>query len=196
MRTYSIILLLVWILSRSVPSYGSAEPFIGDIQCFAFNFCPTGWLECNGQVLSIASNTALFSLLGINYGGDGRTNFALPNLLGKHLVQAGIGAGLTPRGQGQTGGSDYHTLTPTEMPSHTHTISAYHREADQTVAGGNVWGKSADGSLTYSNAAPTVTLRPDAVAPSGSGTPLSVDIRQPSLSMKCCIATQGVFPPR
>jgi len=197
MRVHVIIILLLWSLGSAVPAQSAADPFLGDIQCFGFTFCPRGWAECNGQLLPISSNTALFSLLGTTYGGNGTTNFGLPNLQGKHLLQAGSGPGLTARSQGSSGGSESHTLTAAEMANHTHSISAYPREADKTAAGGNVWGKSGDGSLTYVSAAPpTVPLRADALAPSGVLSPQAVDISQPYLAMRCCIAIQGIFPPR
>jgi microcystin-dependent protein len=196
MRSYLIIILLAGILGCAIPATASDEPFIGDIQCYAFNFCPVGWLECAGQTLTIVGNPALFSLMGITYGGNGTSNFMLPDLRGRHLVQAGAGPGLTARTQGQTGGSESHTLTLAEMAGHSHTLYAYPREADKPTASGNAWGKSGDGSPVYSTAGPTTTLRPDALAPSGYASPVPVDIRQPYLSLKCCIAVQGIFPPR
>src|SRR6266700_6660177 len=101
-----------------------ADPFVAEIRIFPFNFAPTGWAMCNGQLLPLSQNTALFSLLGTTYGGDGRSNFALPNLQGRAPLQAGQGPGLSLRDLGETGGEQTVTLLQTEMPAHAHTAQA------------------------------------------------------------------------
>src|SRR5437868_2425626 len=115
-----------------------SEPFLGEIRMFAGNFAPTGWAFCNGQILSIAQNTALFSLLGTTYGGNGQTTFGLPNLQGRVPMHWGTGAGLTPRTLGETSGSENVTLLSTQMPAHTHSIEASTGQGDQFSPAGNV----------------------------------------------------------
>lgn len=110
-------------LAAPLPAAAQSEPFIGQIMCAGFNFTPRGWARLDGQLLPIAQNQALFSLLGTTYGGDGRTTFALPDMRGRALVHDGNGPGLTPRTLGERGGAETHTLTPSQMPAHTHTVA-------------------------------------------------------------------------
>lgn len=178
------------------------DPYIGELRLFGFNFAPVGWAQCNGQLLSISQNTALFSILGTQYGGDGRSNFALPNLQGMVPIGQGSGPGLSPFVVGQTGGQPTHTLVSNEMPTHSHSLTAKRVAAvNTTPAAGSSLSEGhgdARGSTfnvnTYTTNSPGTTLKPAAVGGAGSGA--AHDNMQPSLTMNWCIAMQGVFPPR
>lgn len=162
-----------------------AEPFVAEIRIFSFNFPPSGWAMCNGQTMSISQNTALFSLLGTTYGGNGTTNFALPNLQGCMPVHVGNGIIL-----GQTGGEVNHTLTLSEMPAHTHAAVGSSTPANLGVPTGNLW---ATGNAAY-NPTPNTTMNPACIQSSGGG--LSHPNMSPYLTVNFCIALQGIFPPR
>lgn len=112
-----------------------ADPYVGEIRMLACNFAPTGWAFCNGQLLPISQSTALFSLLGVNFGGDGRTNFGLPNLPGSVPLGAGQGPGLTARDLGESGGEAAVTLGPSQVPGHGHSLQAFSRDGDSTQPG-------------------------------------------------------------
>jgi microcystin-dependent protein len=167
-----------------------SEPFIGEIRTFAGNFAPRGWALCNGQLLSIAQNTALFSLLGTSYGGNGQTSFALPNLQGNAPMHWGDGPGLTPRTIGETGGSATVTLTSAELPSHSHQAMASQSSASELSPSGNALG---DAPL-YAAPPFGAALAPSAVAPSGGSQPH--DNMQPHLGLTFIIALEGVYPAR
>jgi microcystin-dependent protein len=178
-----------------------ADPFLAEIRLFAGNFAPQGWAFCNGQILSISQNTALFSLLGTNYGGDGRTNFALPNLQGAVAMGTGYGAGLTPRVTGETGGSSSVTLLTSEMPFHSHLAQA--KSASSQAGPENaVWSKTTGrrGSPAYTLDLPGptethyVNMNMNAIGVTGGNLPHNN--RQPYLGLNYIIALQGVFPPR
>jgi microcystin-dependent protein len=177
-----------------------AEPFIGQIMLVGFNFAPTGWALCNGQLLPISQYTALFSLLGTTYGGNGTTNFALPNLQGRAAVGFGNGAGLSPYVLGQVTGSETVTLTVSQMPAHTHNINADSALAKvQSPSGAFL--ASADLPSAHSPVAvytPTVTtpvtLNNGSVQATGGSQPHS-NI-QPVLALNYIIALQGIFPSR
>src|SRR5450432_337567 len=139
-----------------------AEAFVAEIRIVPFNFAPKGWALCNGQILSISQNTALFSLLGTTYGGDGRSNFALPNLQGRSAIGQGQGPGLTDRSLGDTDGVPAVTLSPAQIPSHQHTYNAGSggRGGVTTIAGNvngdapfqtNIYGTSSDGTVMSPN---------------------------------------------
>lgn len=175
-----------------------ANPFVAEIRIFAGNFAPSGWALCNGQILPISQNTALFSLLGTTYGGDGKSNFALPNLQGSAPIGFGQGPGLTLRDLGETGGEPTITLLQTEMPAHTHTARA-------STAGGadtpnnNYWGESKLGKTPLnvyapSNPANNVSMSPFAITTVGDNLPHNN--LPPYLGLTFIIALQGVFPPR
>src|SRR6476659_4807982 len=121
-----------------------SNPFVAEIRIFTGNFAPTGWAQCNGQLLPISQNTALFSLLGTTYGGDGKSNFALPNLQGSAPMQAGQGPGLSLRDLGEVGGEQSVTLLQTEMPAHSHTAQAASGTGLASPVG-NAWGSGAKG---------------------------------------------------
>ncbi len=163
-----------------------AEPFLGEIRSFAFGVVPAGWAACNGQLLQVNQNQALFTLLGNTYGGDGKTNFALPNLQGRTPVHVGSNIQL-----GQSQGEQTHALTVNEMPAHTHTASASTGAANKPSPLGNVWAIPANRDIYASEAA--VTMSPNAIATAGASQPHSN--MQPYTTLSYCIAIQGIFPP-
>jgi microcystin-dependent protein len=173
-----------------------ANPYLGEIRMFAGNFAPTGWALCNGQLLPISQYTALFSLLGTYYGGNGTSNFALPNLQGATPMNQGNGPGLTPRDVGETGGEPTVTLTQSQIPAHTHGAVGTSAAASSAAPGGNLWAASADrGGILYSDSTTSlVQMAPTAFAPSGGGVPHNN--MPPYLVVSFIIALQGVFPPR
>ncbi|MCZ8523999.1 MULTISPECIES: phage tail protein [Paenibacillus] len=171
------------------------EPFLGEIRIFAGNFAPRGWAFCNGQLMAIAQNTALFSLLGVMYGGNGRTTFALPNLMGRVPIGVGQGPGLNNRTQGEAGGNDTVTLLNSQIPSHTHTAAA-HSSSTQSSPEGAVWSKTGgrQGPAAYVAAAPDTPMSPQAVGIAGGNQPHNN--RQPFLAVNYIIALEGIYPPR
>ncbi len=172
-----------------------SNPYLGEIMIVGFGFAPRGWAECDGQLLPIAQNTALFSLLGTTFGGDGRTTFALPDLRGRTAIHEGTGAGLTNRRWGAKGGVETHTLTTSQIPSHTHTGRAYAGQANQRDPGGNVPAKEpANVTALYSDQTPDTSL--DAAAIANTGGSQSHPNMQPFLTLLHCIATTGIFPSR
>ena len=174
-----------------------AEPFLSEIRIMSFSFPPKGWAFCNGQLLPINQNQALFSLLGTTYGGDGKSNFALPNMQGNAPMHPGQGPGLSLHDLGETGGSETVTLLESEMPSHPHTMRAHNGDpADhQTPGPTTVLAQSANGSAYQTNSTQNlVALNPSILTPAGGDQPHN-NI-QPYLTLNFCIALQGVFPPR
>jgi microcystin-dependent protein len=172
-----------------------ADPFVGEIRMFPFNFAPQGWALCNGQLLAISQNTALFSLLGTFYGGDGKSNFALPNLQGNLPISQGQGAGLSPHFIGQTGGSSAITLLLNEIPSHTHTIACA-ASGNSSNPSNAVFGAAPRGKPpAYAASSGTkVNMSATAVAVAGGNQPHSN--MPPYLTLNFCIALQGIYPPR
>lgn len=172
-----------------------ADPFVAEIRIFPFNFAPKGWAWCNGQLLPISQNTALFSLLGTTYGGDGKSTFALPDLRGRAPMHPGQGPGLSLHDLGETGGSETVTLLESEIPAHSHGMTAVSGffAANTSVPAGNAFGKSSQGNA-YTAAANVAQLSPAALAPAGGSTPHNN--MQPYLTFYFNIALQGVFPPR
>lgn len=173
------------------------DPFVGEIRMFAGNFAPNGWALCNGQVLPISQNTALFALLGTQFGGNGTTTFALPNLQATVPMGQGQGPGLTDRVVGETDGEAAHTLSVTELPAHTHTYSGENANSDQTSPANNF--PAANRGVTAYTApgaggVQTAAMSPSAVGPAGGGQPHNN--MQPFLVVTFIIALQGVFPPR
>jgi len=174
-----------------------SNPFVAEIRIFPFNFAPKGWAFCDGQLLAISQNTALFSLLGTTYGGDGRSNFALPNLQGSVPMQAGQGPGLSLRDLGESAGEDSVTLLTSEMPAHTHTAEADFNNLNATaVSPVGAVPVNASPTHTFSNSAtPSLALmNPNMVGVQGSSLPHNN--LMPYLVLNYCIALQGVFPPR
>lgn len=171
-----------------------SDPFVAEIRMFGGNFAPRGWAQCNGQLLPISQNTALFSLLGTYYGGDGKSTFALPNLQGSVPIGQGQGPGLSDRMLGEQAGASTVTLLTSEIPNHTHSINAYKDDPADintpspsvilgTTAGLNLYGTSSNSSLqTF------------ALTPTGGGLPHNN--QSPYLVVNFILAMQGVFPPR
>jgi microcystin-dependent protein len=173
-----------------------SNPFVAEVRIFTGNFAPKGWALCDGQLLPISQNTALFSLLGTTYGGDGKSNFALPNLQGCAPMQAGQGPGLSLRDLGEIGGEQTVTLLQTEMPAHSHTIQAAAGTGlnDPT---GNVWASGAKGfGAIYSPSVPASNVQMSPFATSVSGGNLPHNNMMPFLGLTFIIALQGVFPAR
>jgi microcystin-dependent protein len=172
-----------------------SEPFIGQITLFAGNFAPRGWAFCQGQILAIAQNTALFSILGTTYGGNGTTTFALPDLRGRVAIQQGQGPGLPPYQLGQVGGEPTVTLTTNQMPMHNHTLNVDPNSGDQITPQGHVLAAEASGAAAvYSAAQPAAAMNPAAIGMAGGNQPH--DNMQPYLALNYIIATAGVFPSR
>ena len=178
-----------------------SDQFLAEIRIFSFNCPPTGWAFCDGHIMPISQNTALFSLLGTVYGGDGKSTFALPNLQGSAAMQPGPGQGLTERFLGEQSGSENVTLLTTEIPFHTHTAQVSNTNAAVATPTGNVpariafsTGTQSGSGVAYSSNAPTVLMAPEALAPTGGGLPHSN--MQPYLTLSFCIALQGIFPQR
>jgi microcystin-dependent protein len=175
-----------------------ADPFVAEIRIFPFNFAPRGWAFCDGQLLPISQNTALFSLLGTTYGGDGKTTFALPNLQGSAPMHPGQGPGLSLHDLGETGGSETVTLLESEIPAHSHSRNASNAAADeegQKQPNAAVPGQQQNTNQIYGSLANNlVQMAPESLAPAGSDQPHNN--LQPYLTLNFCIAMQGVFPPR
>ena len=179
-----------------------SAPFVAEIRMFGFQFAPTGWAQCNGQLLPISQNTALFSLLGTFYGGDGKSTFALPNLQGSVPLGQGQGPGLSQYFLGQQAGQPFVTLLESEMPAHSHGYAVTTNNGTVNDAGGNQLGKGQSGNPVsgttqariYANAAPNQNLAGQAISPTGSSFPHNNIM--PSLVLNYCIAMQGIFPPR
>jgi microcystin-dependent protein len=172
-----------------------ATPFIGEIRMFAGNFAPRGYAMCNGQILSIAQNTALFSILGTTYGGNGTTTFALPNLQSRVPIHMGTGTGLSSYVEGQQGGTEVVTLNVNQMPSHNHLVNSVGAGGNQAAPAGNLPAVESTGtSLNYSNAATTGQMNPTMIANNGGNQPFP--IVQPYLVINFIIALQGIFPSR
>ncbi len=171
------------------------DPFVAEIRIFPFNFAPKGWAFCDGQLMPISQNTALFSLLGTTYGGDGKSTFALPNMQGNAPMHPGQGPGLSLHDLGETGGSDTVSLLESEIPSHSHSMSAQNVPLGTvTTASGNTFSRPASGNL-FNKANPVVVNMSDqTLAPAGGDQPHNN--MQPYLTLNFCLALQGVFPPR
>jgi microcystin-dependent protein len=173
-----------------------ADPFLAEIRIFPFNFAPKGWAFCDGQILPLSQNTALFSLLGTTYGGDGKSNFALPNVQGNAPMHPGQGPGLSLHDLGETGGSQTVSLLESEIPSHSHAMMASSDSADNFVTAGNMIAKplGRGNNLFVTTTTPLVAMNDNALAPAGGDQPHNN--MQPFLTLNFCIALQGVFPPR
>ncbi|KGM40533.1 tail collar protein [Aquabacterium sp. NJ1] len=171
-----------------------SDAFVGEIRLFAGNFAPTGWALCNGQLLPISQNTALFSLLGTTYGGDGKSTFALPNLQGRMPLGAGSGPGLTSRDLGEASGEAQHTLTLSEMPQHNHAVQSAVAPDSKQPSPQSMWARSSDNTALYhaqGNAAPMA-----GTAVQGNGAGWAHNNQHPALVLNFIIAMQGIYPPR
>jgi microcystin-dependent protein len=212
-RTLTCSVALLAGMGVSQPVFAS-EPFLGQIQMVGFNFAPRGWATCDGQLLPISQNTALFSLLGTTYGGDGRTTFALPDLRGRVAVHPGHGPGLSSYSWGQKGGVESVTLSASQMPSHTHTATTTVSSISATLHGTNGSGDSATPEASsiasksrtniYSSDAPDVDLHADSISVeatvdttlANTGGSQSHENRMPYLAVYHVIAMVGVYPSR
>lgn len=171
------------------------DPFVAEIRIFPFNFAPKGWAFCDGQILPLSQNTALFSLLGTTYGGDGKSNFALPNMQGNAPMHPGQGPGLSLHDLGETGGSDTVTLLESEIPSHSHSLMAGATSSTKSDPQGNSLTRIGSGATPYKAAGSAqVVMASQSLAPAGGDQPHNN--MQPYLTLNFCIALQGVFPPR
>lgn len=169
-----------------------SEPFLGEIRPTGFNFAPRGWALCNGQLLPISRNTALFSLLGTYYGGDGKVTFALPNLQSRIPLHQGQGPGLTPRTIGEVAGEEAHTLINAEMPMHNHQVNANNEGSSTGRPGGAV--PSVAGSNIDAAAGDGTTMNPQMITLAGGNQPH--DNMEPYLVINYIIALEGIFPSR
>jgi microcystin-dependent protein len=172
-----------------------ADPFVAEIRVFPFNFAPKAWAFCNGQLIPISQNTALFALLGTIYGGDGKSTFALPNLQGAAAMHPGQGPGLSSYTLGQQGGSETVTLIQSEIPAHTHTLRANSDFATLQAAGpARTFARSQNGNAYGVANANVVQMAPETLSPAGGSLPHNN--MQPYLTLNFCIALQGIFPQR
>jgi microcystin-dependent protein len=172
-----------------------ADPFVAEIRIFPFNFAPKGWAWCDGQLLPLSQNTALFSLLGTTYGGDGKSNFALPDLQGRAPMHPGQGPGLSLHDLGETGGSETVTLLESEIPAHTHALRASPDQADLTAPTPTRSLAGSQGGAIYVQGSPPLSaMAPESLPPAGGDQPHNN--MQPYLTFYFNIALQGVFPPR
>lgn len=171
-----------------------SDQFLAEIRIFPFNFPPTGWAFCNGQIMPISQNTALFALLGTTYGGDGKSTFALPNMLDNAPMQPGQGQGLSLRDLGEMSGVESITLLVSEIPVHTHSLMGQSTFGNSTDPTGALWGRPFGGGSMYKASGAQVQLAFQGLAPSGGGLPHNN--MQPYLTLNFCIALQGIFPQR
>jgi microcystin-dependent protein len=171
-----------------------ADPFVAEIRIFPFNFAPKGWAWCDGQLMPLSQNTALFSLLGTTYGGNGKSNFALPDLQGRSPMHPGQGPGLSLHDLGETGGSETVTLLESEIPAHSHSWRVTAGDAGEDRTPGNEALARSTGGNLYVAAGSLVGMAPETLAPAGGDQPHNN--LQPYLTCYFCIALQGVFPPR
>ena len=166
-----------------------SEPFLAEVKLFGFNFPPRGWAQCDGQILPINQNQALYSLLGTTYGGDGRTSFALPELRGRACMHKGDDHSL-----GEKAGEESHTLSISEIPNHTHQLQAYSDPADSNQAPGNRYGQASTTAYRPLSGSMIANMNANAVGNAGSGAPH--ENMQPFQVVNFCIALQGLFPSR
>jgi microcystin-dependent protein len=171
-----------------------SDQFVAEIRIFPFNFAPVGWAMCNGQLLSISQNTALFALIGTNFGGDGRTTFGLPNLQGSFAVDQGQGAGLSPYDLGETGGSATVTLLSSQMPSHNHLVNCTSTDGTASPSGAVFGGGGRGRQPAYAAGPATLAMSATAVGQAGGSQPHNN--MPPYLTLNFCIALQGIFPAR
>ncbi len=172
-----------------------ADAYVGEIRLFAGNFAPKGWAFCNGQLMSITQHTALYSIFGTIYGGDGRTTFALPDLRGRAPMHQGAGPGLTPRTIGHAGGTSTVTLLENQIPAHQH-IPECQTDEEQADPTGAIWADRQSGrfSSVYNSSSPNTPMNPQAIQPAGGSQPHNN--MQPYLGLNFIVALQGIFPGR
>jgi microcystin-dependent protein len=171
-----------------------ADPFVAEIRIFPINFAPKGWAWCDGQLLPLSQNTALFSLLGTTYGGNGKSNFALPDLQGRAPMHPGQGPGLSLHDLGETGGSETVTLIESEIPAHTHALRGNNSLGDSPLPGGNTLARYVNNAYQTNTTSNLVSMSASSLTPAGGDLPHNN--LQPYLTFYFNIAMQGVFPPR
>jgi len=169
------------------------DPFVAEIRIFPFNFAPKGWAFCDGQILPISQNTALFSLLGTTYGGDGKSTFGLPNMQGNAPMHPGQGPGLSLHDLGETGGSDTVSLIESEIPSHSHALIVSLSDGLFTQPSGQLFSQGVGVNIWGTTTLDT-QFSDNAIAPAGGDQPHNN--MQPYLTLNFCLALQGVYPPR
>ena len=182
------------------------EPFLGQVVMFGGNFAPRSWMYCNGQLLSISQWSALFSILGTTYGGDGRTTFALPDLRGRTPIGTGTGPGLSPHQLGQRAGSEYNYLNVAQLPAHNHTGSLHVSSADATQSAatngstiatpGTLSGRTCTATQGWNAGTPNVSMNPASVQTGLTGGNQAVNNMQPFLTLNYIMCVQGIFPSR
>ena len=197
-KVKSLLQSIAMVIFLGIPTtaLASAEPFVGEIMMFGGNFCPRGWMNADGQLLPINQNEALFSILGTMYGGDGRTQFGLPDLRGRVALHAGQGPGLSQKRQGQKGGAERHTLKIAEMPRHQHALNATRGGANQQSPTGNQLAQQSRKSRIYApfDANNQTPMNANAIGAAGNGQPHNN--LQPFLTLRYCVAVQGIYPSR
>jgi microcystin-dependent protein len=172
-----------------------SDQFLAEIRIFPFNFPPTGWAFCNGQIMPLSQNTALFALLGTTYGGDGKSNFALPDMQGNAPMQPGQGQGLSLRDLGEMSGVESSTLLESEIPAHTHSVRVSTEDGESFIPASNrILGRSVGGFAYQTSGAGAQLMAAQALPPAGGGLPHNN--MQPYLTLNFCIALQGIFPQR
>ena len=170
-----------------------SDQFVAEIRIFPFNFPPTGWAFCDGQLMPLSQNTALFSLLGTTYGGDGKSNFALPDLQGRSPMHPDQGPGLSLYDLGETGGTEFVTLLESEMPLHNHSANAKTSLGNSATPAASSWAGSQI-AKQYVTTAPNAQMSPFTIGIGGGSLPHNN--MPPYLTLNFCIALQGIFPPR
>lgn len=190
----SITVTFLFLLLSIGHNVNAQEGYIGEIRMFAGNFAPRNWALCDGQLLSIAQHTALFSILGTVYGGDGRTTFALPDLRGRVAIHPGNGPGLSSYRLGQTGGAETNTMTISQMPQHNHPVNAVAEDGNQSVPTRNLPAGTKVLDKEYSDATANTTMNPAMIGEQGGGQP--INNIQPYGTVNYIICLQGVFPSR
>lgn len=189
-------------IGTTQPAKAQSEPLLGQLMLFGGNFCPRGWAEADGALLQISQNSALFSVFGTAYGGDGRVTFGLPDLRGRTPMHRGTGPGLTTYAWGQKSGAESHTQTLAEMPSHNHMVNAVKQIGDHTGPGTDFLAityikpqdRDAPRYATYHDGPPDTQMDPRMIENTGGNQ--AMDIRNPRLTMYWCVATQGIYPSR
>jgi microcystin-dependent protein len=199
-KKYILLVLFIFIAN----SIFAQNQFVGEIRLFPYNFVPKGWAKCEGQLLPISQNTALFSLLGTTYGGNGTTNFALPDLRDRMAIGAGQSPGLSSIDLGQSDGNSTITLTSANLPAHTHSVdikvssgvgtTSVPSSSTSIAAPVQIFNSASRPVTEYNASVPNITLSNITTSTTGDSSPLSNE--QPILSSVYCIALQGIFPPR
>lgn len=189
-----IIFIILTLMCLATPSLFAQNNYIGEIKMVPFNFAPAGWALCNGQLLPINQNQALFSLLGTTYGGDGQTTFALPDMRGRIPMHSGQGPGLTDRLLGEAAGSETNTLDVTQLPAHSHSVAAVTTDGDTNLPTAALSANTKILDKEYSSAAANATMNPSMIGSTGGSQP--VNNIQPFMCVNFIIALQGIYPPQ